>query len=166
MNQLDRDQLGSGYWQLSRACIPVPDFLNWIGAEAGEIEQVYRHLLAAWRMRPEGERVLLPDTIEAEHRRQPIVSLRDLHAAAARIAAPGYDLAQARAVADGRMQAKREKELVETARQQAWWSQTIEARRELERAAKNLPKGREENIALMRATLRKIDEPKQGKTDE
>ncbi len=100
---------------------------------------------------------MLPDTLEAEHRRRHIVSIVDLRAAAAQIAAPDYDLAPARAVADGRLRAQHEKNLEETARQQGCWSHTIEARRELERVGKNLPLGREANMALIRTTL-KLDQ--------
>ncbi|MBC7623263.1 MAG: hypothetical protein H7232_07750 [Aeromicrobium sp.] len=154
MNPVDREQLESRYWRYSLAGIPIPGFVDSIGAGDGEIHEIYRHLLKAWRSRPDSERVLLPDTLEAEHRRRPIVSVVDLGAAAARIAAPDYDLALARAVANGRLQAQRARDLAETARHQAWWSETIEAQRELERIRKNLPSGREANMDLIRTTLK------------
>lgn len=154
MIPLDREQLESRYWRYSPAGIPIPGFLDWIGAGDGEIHEVYRHLLKAWRSRPEAERVLLPDSLEAEHRRRPIVSMVDLRTAARRIAATDYDLAPARAVAAGRLQARHARDLAETARHQAWWSETFEARRELERVGKNLPSGREANMDLIRTTLK------------
>lgn len=156
MIPLDREQLESRYWRHSPAGIPIPGFLAWIGADEGEIYDVYRRLLSAWRSRPDTERALLPDTLEAEHRRRPIVSIVDLRAAAERIAAPDYDLAPARAVMDGRLQAQQARELEEAARHQAWWSRTIEARRELERVGKNLPLGRAANMAVIR-TILKLD---------
>lgn len=153
MIPLDREQIESRYWRYSPEGIPIPGFLLLIGVSDEDIYQFYRNLLAVWRSRPDAERVLLPDTVEAEHRRRPILNMSDLRAAAARIEAPDYDLAPARAVAEGRLQAQRQIEFEDTTRRQGRWSQTIEARRELEFRGKNLPQGKTANILLMRVTL-------------
>ena len=147
--EAERKKFAGGYWaKFLPSGVPVPGFLTRL-QESGEIP---RDTLCPMNRIGPSHRVFF--ALELEHRSNPIASVNALEQALVRIEAPGYDYGPAEMLAEAVQKALHEINM-ESVRlvQEREEEQRLRSEDELRR--KNLPVGREANMALIRSTLKR-----------